>query len=144
MATVSLQRNKVRNFINYSVLTPTGLVSIMNRTTLSTDRDPVVKNVNKTVTTKENFVTGLINTITTNNSLVTIASVGQPAIDAISAFITTAINNIVVGKKNTIKIALVLERVNDSYNANLLLTSVNDDIKSVSNIVVLTNIPVIV
>lgn len=140
-ARVQLTRNKIRNFISYGVLTPTGVVSLMNRTTLSSNRDPVIKNVNKTVTTKENFVTGLINTITTNNTLIALPSLAQPAIDSINSFITTAINNIAVGKKNTIKVALVIEKVADAYNANLLLTTVNDDVKSVSNIMVLTNIP---
>jgi hypothetical protein len=143
MATVQvrLDRNKIRNFISYGNLTPAGIVSIMNRTSLSASRDPVIKNENKTVVTKANFVTGLINTITTNNELIPLPSLDQPAIDSINSFITTAINNIAVGKRNTIKVALVIEKVNNSYNANLLITTVNGDIKSVSNILVLTNIP---
>lgn len=141
---VRLDRTNVRNFINYGILTPAGVISIMNRTSVSKDIDPVIKNVNRTVVTKDNYVAGIASTITSNNSLITIPALNQTVINAITAFVTTAINNIVPGKRNTIKVALVIEKIDNSYTASLLLTTVNGDIKSVTNITVLPSTPVVV
>ena len=138
-AQIRLDRNKIRNFINYGVLTPTGVMNIMNRTTVSDSRDPIVKNTNKTITPVNTFVTGILSTISTNNTLVAIPNPGQPIIDAVTAFITTAISNIVADKRNSIKVGLLIEQTDVTTKATLILTSVNDDIKSVSNVVVLSS-----